>query len=52
MKQPEVEYYKSTNGDWRWRIRHPNGNVVADSAEGYRNRLDAVAGYEAAQSAE
>jgi hypothetical protein len=25
---------------YRWRIRHFNGNIVADSGEGYNNKLD------------
>lgn len=43
-----VEYYKDSSGDWRWRAVATNGRVVADSAEGYRNRADAEAGYRAA----
>jgi uncharacterized protein YegP (UPF0339 family) len=50
-KSPETEYYQSLDGDWRWRVRTPNGNIVADSSEGYKNRLDCVAGYHAAQEA-
>ena len=25
-------------GDYRWRIRHRNGRIMADSGEGYRRR--------------
>ena len=38
------EIYKDHTGDWRWRLRTPNGNVVADSAEGYRHRADCERG--------
>jgi uncharacterized protein YegP (UPF0339 family) len=38
------ELYKDHTGDWRWRLRAQNGNVVADSAEGYRNRADCERG--------
>lgn len=32
--------YQDSNGEWRWRIKHRNGNVLADSGEGYVNRHD------------
>lgn len=38
------ELYREAGGDWRWRLRTRNGNVVADSAEGYRNRDDCERG--------
>ena len=38
------EMYKGHDGDWRWRLRTTNGNVVADSAEGYRHREDCERG--------
>lgn len=34
------ELYKGKDGDWLWRLRVQNGNVIADSAEGYRRRED------------
>jgi uncharacterized protein YegP (UPF0339 family) len=34
------EIYKDHKAEWRWRLRTPNGNVVADSGEGYRHRED------------
>ncbi|GJE61179.1 YegP family protein [Methylobacterium trifolii] len=34
------ELYRDAKGEWRWRLRVPNGNVVADSAEGYARRED------------
>ncbi len=35
---------RGRDGDWRWRLRTTNGNVVADSAEGYRHRDDCERG--------
>ena len=52
MSKPEVEFYESLDGDWRWRVRAANGHILADSGEGYKNRLDCVLGYQAAQTAE
>jgi uncharacterized protein len=40
------ELYKDHTGGWRWRLRTTNGNVVADSAEGYEHRHDAERGIE------
>ena len=34
------ELYRDAQGHWRWRLRAANGNVVADSAEGYVHRAD------------
>jgi uncharacterized protein YegP (UPF0339 family) len=34
------ELYRDAGGEWRWRLRATNGNVLADSAEGYARRED------------
>ncbi|TXN20751.1 DUF1508 domain-containing protein [Methylobacterium sp. WL9] len=34
------ELYRDAGGEWRWRLRVQNGNVVADSGEGYVRRED------------
>ncbi|SDW79177.1 YegP family protein [Litoreibacter albidus] len=36
--------YKDTIGDWRWNLKASNGRIVADSAEGYRNKSDCLNG--------
>jgi len=36
------EIYEDAGGSWRWRLRHRNGNVLADSGEGYASRSNAV----------
>lgn len=38
-----LEFYKDAVLEWRWRLVHANGNVVADSGEGYKNRGDCEA---------
>jgi len=35
------EVYEDVAGEWRWRLRHRNGNIVADSGEGYAARRGA-----------
>ncbi|MFB6301051.1 MAG: YegP family protein, partial [Halobacteriales archaeon] len=34
----EFELYEDSAGDYRWRLRHDNGNILADSGEGYASR--------------
>lgn len=34
------ETYEDAAGESRWRLRHENGNVMADSSEGYKNPAD------------
>lgn len=38
----KAEIYRDARQEFRWRVRAPNGRVVADGAEGYRNRVDCV----------
>ena len=43
----QVAVALAAGGEYRWRLRHRNGNVVADSGEGYSSRSaaeDAVNG--------
>ncbi|WP_254528038.1 amphi-Trp domain-containing protein [Natrinema gelatinilyticum] len=35
------EVYEDNAGEWRWRLVHWNGNIVADSGEGYVSRSNA-----------
>ncbi|ELY71623.1 hypothetical protein C488_16869 [Natrinema pellirubrum DSM 15624] len=35
------EVYEDRGGEWRWRLVHWNGNIVADSGEGYASRSNA-----------
>lgn len=36
-----TEVYVDTAGEWRWRRIAPNGEVIADSGEGYTREADA-----------
>lgn len=40
------ELYQDKAGEWRWRLRHENGNIIADSGEGYVAKAGAVNGIE------
>ncbi|RXK46466.1 HVO_2922 family protein [Halorientalis pallida] len=47
--QATFELFRDKADEWRWRLRHRNGNIVADSGEGYARRKDAVNGLESVQ---
>jgi len=36
----KYEIYKDTRGEWRWRLKASNGQIIATSGEGYHNRSD------------
>lgn len=36
------EVYSDAAGEYRWRLIHRNGNIIADSGEGYTRRHDAT----------
>lgn len=36
----KIEKYRDDNNEYRWRIVADNGNIMADSAEGYKNKVD------------
>lgn len=42
----EFEVYKDSAGEWRWRLVHRNGNIIADCGEGYVRKRDALNGVE------
>ncbi len=37
----KFEIYRDNRGEYRWRLRAPNGLVIADSGEGYATRSNA-----------
>lgn len=38
------EIYKGKIGDFRWRLVHINGQVIASSGEGYTTKVNAING--------
>ncbi|GGN22330.1 HVO_2922 family protein [Halarchaeum nitratireducens] len=46
MSNATFEVYTDAAGQWRWRLVHDNGNVIADSGEGYASRQKATQGIE------
>jgi uncharacterized protein YegP (UPF0339 family) len=37
------DFYKDSNGKWRWRRTAPNGNITGAATQGYANKADCVA---------
>ena len=38
MRTAKIEVHRDGRREWRWRLRAPNGRILADSGEGYRRR--------------
>lgn len=34
-RRPVIEKYEDASGEWRWRLRAANGQIIATSGEGY-----------------
>ena len=43
----KFELYKSSNGEYRWRLKSGNGQIIATSGEGYSSKAAATNGIEA-----
>lgn len=44
MSKATFELYEGTDGKHRWRLVHDNGNIIADSGEGYATEQKARQG--------
>ncbi len=40
----KFEIYKDKAGESRWRLIHTNGQIIANSGEGYKAKANALAG--------
>jgi len=40
----KFEIYKDKTGEFRWRLVHTNGQVIANSGEGYKAKANAMSG--------
>jgi uncharacterized protein YegP (UPF0339 family) len=38
------EVYKDKVGEFRWRLTHTNGHIIANSGEGYTTKVNAMGG--------
>lgn len=46
MSKATFELYQDADDKYRWRLVHDNGNIIADSGEGYATRQKAREGIE------
>ena len=46
----KFELYIDKASEWRWRLWHRNGNIIADSGQGYSNKSDALNGIDLVKS--
>ncbi|WP_435183030.1 HVO_2922 family protein [Halobellus sp. EA9] len=42
----KFELFEDRSGQYRWRLVHSNGNIIADSGEGYATKQKAKQGIE------
>jgi uncharacterized protein YegP (UPF0339 family) len=40
-KKATLDIYRTGNGEWRWRVKHGNGKIVAASSEGFSGKSGA-----------
>jgi len=46
MSKATFELFEDSEGKYRWRLVHDNGNIIADSGEGYATEQKARQGLE------
>jgi hypothetical protein len=49
-REPRFELYQDRADEWRWRLVVANGNIIADSGEGYTSKQGAKRGIESVKS--
>lgn len=47
--QGRFEVYLDRADEWRWRLVHRNGNIIADGGEGYSSKQSAIKGLRSVQ---
>lgn len=49
MTKPQklhFDIFRDSKGDYRWHIKHQNGNIVCQCTQGYSRRYDALTGFQ------
>lgn len=49
--KPTFQVYEDSAGEWRWRLVASNGNIIADSGEGYQSKQGVKRGIESVKRA-
>jgi len=44
-KRAKVEFYKNKRNLWSWRLKAPNGRIIAVPGEDFNNKVDAVSNF-------
>ncbi|SDM35528.1 hypothetical protein SAMN04487949_1387 [Halogranum gelatinilyticum] len=44
------ELFVDSQGEYRWRLKHANGNIIATSGEGYASKQKAKQGLESVKT--
>jgi len=50
VSKATFEVYEDEAGQYRWRLQHDNGNIIADSGEGYASKQKAEEGIESVKA--
>jgi uncharacterized protein YegP (UPF0339 family) len=43
VAESKLEYYEDKAGEWRWRRKAGNGEIIGASSEGYKSKTDCEA---------
>ncbi|WP_251330000.1 HVO_2922 family protein [Haloplanus pelagicus] len=49
-REARFELYRDRADEWRWRLVVANGNIIADSGEGYASKQGAKRGIESVKA--
>ena len=49
MSKATFELYRDRADEWRWRLVHDNGNVIADGGQGYASKRGEIGGIRSVQ---
>ena len=50
-KNAGFEFYKDAAGEWRWRLRAKNGQLLANGGEGFASKANVVRSMKAVRKA-
>ncbi|MFC7201904.1 HVO_2922 family protein [Haloferax namakaokahaiae] len=50
MSKARFEVYRDAASEYRWRLVHDNGNILADSGEGYASKQKAKQGIQSVKT--
>lgn len=42
MPKPVFEIYRDKRGEWRWRLKAPNQEIIVNSSKGYKTKADCL----------